>query len=152
MSTMHVEVSEVINARPAAVYAVLSDYHEGHPAILLKPYFTSLTVEEGGKGEGTVIRVAMEVFGVKRNYLMHVTEPQPGRVLVEADPEQGVVTTFTVEPVDDGEKSRVTIATDSKTSPGIAGFFERLMNPPITQRIYRQELQQLDRYLSDSSR
>ena len=63
MSTIHVEVSDVIKARPEQVYAVLSDYRMGHPAILPKPYFTSLTVDEGGQGAGTRIQVHMKVLG-----------------------------------------------------------------------------------------
>ncbi|MBZ0307342.1 MAG: hypothetical protein K8I82_14845, partial [Anaerolineae bacterium] len=59
----------------------------------------------------------------------------------------GIVTTFTVETVSGGEQSLVTIATDFRASPGIKGLLERLMNPPITRRIYRQELQLLADYV-----
>lgn len=140
---IHVEVTEVINARPEKVYGILADYHTGHPSILPKPYFTYLTVEEGGVGAGTVLRVGMEVFGVKKDYHMVVTEPQPGRILKEADDEQGVVTHFTVEPVGSGEQSRVTITTDSRSASGFQGLMERLVNPPVSRRIYKQELKNL---------
>lgn len=143
MATIHVEVSETINARPEQVYAILSDYHAGHRSILPKPYFTSMHVEQGGQGAGTVIRVSMNVYGAKRDYLITVSEPVPGRVLSETDPSAGVTTTFTVEPAGSGNQSHVTIATDSRPAPGIRGVLERLMNPYIMRRIYKEELKLL---------
>ncbi len=147
MSTIYIKESQVIAAQPDAIYAVLSDYRVGHPAILPRPYFTSLVVEEGGQGEGTRIRVEMNVMGTKNIFHMVVTEPKPGQVLMETDIERGTVTTFTVDPIADGQHSRVTIATNFQLSPGVRGFMERLMNPFITPRIYKQELQQLDHYV-----
>lgn len=147
MSLIHVEATEIINARPEAVYAVFADYRVAHPAILPKPYFADLRIEQGGQGSGTIVQAAMNVFGVKRSYRLTVTEPEPGRVLMETDPDAGVVTKFIVEPVSGGQQSRVTISSDTRLSAGFAGLMERLMNPPITRRIYRQELRQLADYL-----
>lgn len=147
MSKIHAEASQIIDTRPEEVYSILSDYHTGHLAILPKPYFAELTVEQGGQGAGTVIRVRMDVMGLERSYRLIVSEPEPGRVLIEADDEAGVVTTFTVDPTDGGKQSRVTIATDAKTSPGLTGFVERLVNPAITRRIYRAELNLLAEYV-----
>jgi hypothetical protein len=128
------------------VYAILSDYRVNHLAILPKSYFTELTVEKGGQGAGTIIRVRMKVMGKELAYRQIVSEPQPGRVLMEADAAAGVTTTFTVEPLNDGQHSRVTIATDAKASPGVMGWMERLFNPAVMRRIYQQELQQLVEY------
>lgn len=147
MSPIHTEISDVIPARPAVVYAVLSDYRVGHPAILPKAYFTGLTVEQGGQGAGTVVRVRMVVMGQERLFALKVSEPEPGRVLKEVDEQAGVVTTFTVEPLADGQQSRVTIVTDARASPGLLGVMERWLNPAITRRIYRLELQQLADYV-----
>lgn len=147
MSQIHSKASAVIHARPETIYGVLSDYRVGHPAILPKPYFTDLIVEQGGQGAGTLARVYMNVMGVRRSYRMSVTEPEPGHLLKETDSDAGVVTTFTVTPLDGGEQSQVTIATDAKASPGIQGFFEKLISPSITRRIYRKELQLLTAYV-----
>ncbi len=147
MSHIHLEVWSTIEAAPEKVYAVLADYHLGHPAILPSEYFKDLRVEEGGQGAGTVVRVRMSVMGVKRDLRLRVSEPEPGRVLVEADEEAGVVTTFTVDPLRGGEQSRVTIATDARISPGLKGLIERMVNPAITRRIYSKELQQLGKYV-----
>jgi hypothetical protein len=143
MATLRVEVSDTINARPEQVYAVLSDYHAGHRSILPKPYFAAMHVEQGGQGAGTVIRVSMNVYGAKREYLITVSEPVPGRVLSETDPAAGVTTTFSVEPVGTGNQSHVTIATESRLAPGLRGLLERLMNPFIMRRIYKEELKLL---------
>lgn len=143
MSKYYVEASEIIEAPPEHVYAVISDYHEGHPSILPSRYFTELTVEEGGQGEGTIITVHMNVFGTKALYHMSVTEPEPGRVLVEEDNIAGVTTTFTVDPINSGGKTRVTIATTAKASPGLKGIVEKVVNPPVICKIYREELHQL---------
>ncbi len=145
---IHVEVTRTINAPAEQVYAVLSDYGVGHPAILPKPYFKDLTVKQGGQGAGTVFTTNMEVMGVRRRYHMTVTEPQPGRMLMEEDAEVGMRTTFTVEPVGDGRQSRLTIATDARLAAGISGIMERLINPPIMRRIYRQEIANIDACLN----
>ena len=58
---------------------------------------------------------------------MRVTEPEPGRVLVESDTNSSLVTTTTVTP--DGSASWVRISTtwDGRAS----GFFERLFAPGL---------------------
>ncbi len=146
MRQIHAEASDVIDARPEEIYAVLSDYRVGHPAILPKPYYTELTVEQGGQGAGTVIRFGMNVMGVQRVFRGVVSESEPGRVLVETYPEAGAVTTFTVEPLQGGTHSRVTIATAVEASPGVMGLAEKMMNPPILRRIFKKELRQLADY------
>src|SRR5512143_2860704 len=115
MNQIHVEASKVIEARPEKVYAILADYRVSHPAILPKPYFTALVVEQGGQGAGTVARAQMKVMGTQMTYHLIVSEPQPGRLLKEVDAAAGVSTTFTVDPLDGGQRSRVTIATDAAT-------------------------------------
>lgn len=151
MGQIHTEVSDIIPARPEVVYAVLADYRVGHPAILPKPYFTELKVEQGGQGAGTIVRTRMVVMGVERMFRLTVSEPEPGRVLKEVDEQAGVVTTFTVEPLNDGQQARVTIATEARASPGLMGVMEKLMNPPFTRRIYKEELQQLAEYVRQST-
>jgi hypothetical protein len=147
MKQIRVEVSHVIEARPAEVYAILADYRVGHPAILPKPYFTEVAVEQGGQGAGTIARVRMKVMGKEMVYRQVVSELEPGRVLREVDTTAGVATTFTVEPLNGGGRSRVTIATDAAISPGLTGWLERMFNPIVMRRIYRQELQQLAEYV-----
>ena len=149
MSHYEVSVSRVVNAPPEAVYAVFADYHEGHTAVLPKPYFTNMTVTKGGTGAGTEITVNMSVMGVKVVYNMVVTEPEPGRVLQEEDKAAGTVTTFTMWiPVNNGQAAHVTIHTRARTAPGIRGFLEKLTTPPISRKIYNEELDLLEQYLA----
>lgn len=152
MTIIRAEATRTIAAAPEQVYAVFRDYEQAHPAILPKPYFDELTIEEGGQGAGTVVRVRMKAMGVENNYLMTVSEPEPGRRLVEADPEAGVETTFLVEPRDGGRTSQVTITIDTKASPGLSGLVERLILPPFSRRILHKELQLLANYLAAGER
>ena len=82
MRQIHAEASDVIDARPEEIYAVLSDYRVGHPAILPKPYFTELMVEQGGQGAGTVIRFGMNVMGVVEKMM---NPPILGRIFKTVD-------------------------------------------------------------------
>jgi hypothetical protein len=148
MSQIHVEYSAVIDGQPEEIYAVIRDYHIGHRAILPKPYFTGLEVEKGGVGAGTVILVHMEVFGNKRTYRHVVTEPEPNRLLIEQDDNLGVMSRFRVEPVNE-HQTRVTIIADSRPQPGFTGLMEKLFNPPIMRKIFREELQLLAEYVRD---
>jgi hypothetical protein len=146
LKNVQVEVSKEIKASPERIYGILSDYHEGHPHILPRQYFKKLTVLEGGKGAGTVIDISMKVMGMQRQFKMEISEPEPGRVLMEADPDSAMVTTFTVDSLDGGPKSRVTIKTNFEPGSGLRGLMDRLLNPPVMRRIYQDELNLLEEY------
>ena len=60
---------------------------------------------------------------------MTVSEPDPGRVLMEADAEAGVTTTFTIDQLEGETGSLVTISTEINSSGGIKGFLEGLFVP-----------------------
>ena len=151
MNQYEVSVSRVIDAPPAAVFAVFADYHHSHAAVLPKPYFTEMTVEKGGTGAGTEITVHMSVFGAKVTYHMVVTEPEPGRVLQEEDKAAGVLTTFTVDSVNGGQATNVTLYTRARTSPGLKGFIEKLITPPISRKIYNEELDLVAQFVATSA-
>jgi hypothetical protein len=89
----------------------------------------------------------MEVMGVKKTYHMTVTEPEPGRLLVETDHNTGERTHFIIEPLADGRQTRVTLDSKFNVSSGFAGSIERLITPPITRRIYKKELANVATYL-----
>jgi len=147
MNQLHIEESAVIAAAPSKVYAVIRDYQVAHAAILPQPYFQEMVVTAGGQGAGTKIRLKMKVMGREFNYDQVVSEPEPGRVIREADEKAGVITTFTFDPINGGAQTRLTIATDSRIQDGLAGFIEKLMTPLIMRRIYRQELQNIADYV-----
>ena len=147
MSQVHVEASAVVAAAPEQVYAVFADYRNAHPRILPRAYFSDLVVEQGGSGAGTVFRVKTRFLGAERAYHLAVTEPVPGRTLVETDLDTGLATTFTIMPTPYEQQAWVQIATVWEASRGTTGLIERVTMPPIMRMIYRKELRQLAAYL-----
>jgi hypothetical protein len=144
MPAIHAARSAAIDAPPAVVYGIIADYRRGHPSILPEKYFHGLDVESGGVGAGTAIRFRMRAFGRTRESRAVVAEPEPGRVLTETIAEQGMVTTFTVDPLDGGARSAVEIATEWEVR-GPRGWLERVMAPPFLRRVYAAELAKLAR-------
>ena len=143
MPEIRVSASSIVGAPAAVVYGILADYHDGHPAILPPRYFDGLEVETGGQGAGTRIRFRVRAFGGVRSVRADVTEPVPGRELVETDVATGAATRFLVEPVNDGRASRVTFETTWRRA-GIGGWAERCIAPRYLRRVYRAELALLD--------
>jgi hypothetical protein len=143
MQSYHITESALVKAPAELVYNIIADYHNGHPYILPKPYFLNLEVEQGGVGAGTVIRFQMRVLGKTESFRATVTEPEPGRVLVESNQPQGSVTTFTVDPVEGGQNAQVTFATELPARGGLSGLLERFLIKLMLPRIYRKELAQL---------
>lgn len=144
MSQAHAEASGIVNAPPSVVYAALADYRGGHPKVLPRKYFSDLIVEAGGTGAGTEFRVTVTVLGTQTKYHMRVAEPEPGRVLSETDLATDLTTTFTIDPIDGGRRSRVTIATRWTSRGGLAGLVERITTPFFMRRIYAQQLRQMN--------
>jgi hypothetical protein len=143
--------SSRIEAHPARVYSILADYNQHHPRILPRQYFKSLEVEEGGVGAGTRIHLKMRVLGTTIEFRHIVSEPEPGRVLVESDADGGSVTTFNVDPLDSGAVSMLTITTEFTTQRrGILGRIERYLTLRTLGRIYRKELSLIAKYAQQS--
>ncbi|MBV9711877.1 MAG: hypothetical protein JO011_13315, partial [Ktedonobacteraceae bacterium] len=107
---------------------------------------SDLRVEEGGYGEGTVIRFKMKVLGVEQTFHQRISEPEPGHILVEQDVNsaQNVVTTFVVTPLENDQKTHVEISTKMNASSGLAGVVERIVVPIINPRLYQKELKLLE--------
>lgn len=143
MAQHRIVVSALIPAPAEQIYAIIADYHTGHPRILPKPYFVSMTVEAGGIGAGTVITFQMRLLGQLQTFHAAITEPEPGRVLVETNAARGVVTTFTVEPRDGGRRAQVTLTTDSTVHDGVLGAVEGWLAGQLLRPIYVKELAQL---------
>lgn len=144
MSQVEIQVAREFPGTAEVAYGILADYHEGHPSILPARYFTHLTVERGGHGAGTVIRFGLKLAGRVQEARATVSEPEPGRVLVErVEDSRGTETRFTVEPLPD-RRVRVTIRT-VWTARGLSGTFERWFAPRLLRPIYREELENLER-------
>jgi len=140
-----VSASAIIPARRERVYSLISNYNDGHPRILPKQ-FSGLVVEQGGVGAGTIIRFQMSLLGKRQTFRAAITEPEPGRVLVETDLDtNGAITTFTVNPGGAPADSHVTISTELPVRSGFLGKIERTMTTLLLKPIYTKELQNLAR-------
>ena len=137
MKSQIATASAIINAPAETVYNLIADYRHGHPRILPKEYFLSLDVEEGGFGAGTRIHFTMRLLGQTKQFHALITEPEPGRLLVETDINTDIPTSFRVEPIDDGRLTRLTIATELKGQNVVESFIAK----PMLQRVYRRELE-----------
>jgi hypothetical protein len=144
MPVIRVKASAAIAAPAVVVYELIADYRHGHPAIIPPRYFEDLQVLEGGRGAGTRIRFVVKAFGSRQPARARITEPDPGRVLVETDETGKVVTTFTVDPQPDG-RTRVTIASEYRAT-GLRGLVETLLVPGYLRKVYVAELNLLARH------
>jgi len=134
--------SRSIAAPAGRVYGILADYRDGHPRIL-PPAFRNVVVEAGGTGAGTILTFDMRVLGATRSFRATVSEPEPGRVLVERNEgAQPSVTTFTVDPAGDSA-CVVTIRTEMRVRAGPFGWLERVLASAFLQRVYTEELRRL---------
>lgn len=145
MAKVEASAERTIDAPADAVYGYLADMNQ-HPRFL-PPAFSDFQVEEGGVGAGTVTSFMITAGGRKRAYRMRITEPAPGRTLVESDTNSSLVTTFNVEPRD--SRSLVRISTSWDGAAGIGGFFERTFAPRALRRMFLDELERLNTYARD---
>jgi uncharacterized protein YndB with AHSA1/START domain len=152
MNYHEISASTLVAAPAEQVYAVIADYRNGHPHILPKPYFVSLTVEKGGVGAGTEVSFTMKIAGRKQTFYAVISEPEPGRVLVETIPSSGSTTTFTVEPRNDGKQALVTIATQAVVRDGWLGAIEKLLTTRALKPVFEKELQQLNSFVQQQNR
>jgi hypothetical protein len=139
-----ITASRRVAAPASRVYDIIADYRDGHPSILPRA-FRNLQVDEGGRGAGTRFHMDVHAFGRKETMRAAVTEPQPGRVLVEKDLDRPTVTTFTVERGAHEGEAFVTFDTELESRSGVLGAVERWVSTAFLQRVYREELGNLDR-------
>lgn len=146
MNTYAVTAERIIDAPPERVYNVVIDMEE-HRKILPKQ-FESLEVVIGGKGAGTVFRMSLNVMGNRSTLEMSIAEPEPGRVIEERDDRAGITTTWTLTPLEDGRRCLLQLMSEFPRKPGFAGLMERLFTPPVIRSIYKQELHNIQEYLT----
>jgi hypothetical protein len=129
---------------PAPVaYHCLADYRTHHrPDGFLPPAFSDFEVHRGGVGAGTEASWTVDLGGGRaRRMSATITEPEPGRRLVETG--DGVVTTFTVAPSGEGCVVRFDTVFDE---PGPSGLLLRLAIGRLLGPLYADELERLEAY------
>jgi hypothetical protein len=151
MTSVRVSASRRIAAPADVAYGIIADYRDGHARIIPPRWFRNLRVERGGVGQGTVIRFEMRAFGSTQQARGQVTEPVPGRVLVETY-DDGAKTSFTVVPAEEGRAADVTILTEMKSKKGLLGILERAIVRSFLGKAFAQELELLDTVARDRTR
>ena len=138
----NVSAERMIEAPAEVIYHCIADYREHHrPEGFLPEAFSDLRVERGGVGAGTELRWVVEIGGRRRTVDATVSEPVPGRTLVETG--SGIETTFTVEPIAAGARVRFDTTIDEG---GFQGVLNRLFAARLLRPIYEDELRRLDEY------
>lgn len=129
-------------APPELLYLCLANYRDHHrPDGFLPDAFSDFEVIRGGVGAGTEASWTVTTGGRPRAIRAKITEPEPGRVLLETA--DGVQTTFTVDPAPDGATVRFETVIDD---PGVQGVLTRLFAERLLRPVYEDELTRLEDY------
>jgi hypothetical protein len=143
MSKVRISAERLIDAPADVVYTCIADYQHHHRPSpgFLPSAFHDQQIIRGGFGDGTLIRFSMTLAGRARTLTTEITEPEPGRVLVESDAQ--VRTVFTVEPV--GRQCRVRFDTVMQAR-GLEGIMLRLFARRLLEPLYADEQARLEDY------
>jgi hypothetical protein len=147
MGEITVVLEQDYDASSDTVFGLLADYTTVRPTILA-PEFTDYRVLERGIGAGT--RIGYHLHATKkrvRQVEATVTEPVPGRELLETDDNSSLTVLWAVAPITEG-RSALTVRVSWQGASGIGGFFERRFAPAGIRRIYRTELDRLQTVLT----
>ena len=149
MTQLKVHSERLICGPVNLVYHLFADFVNHHPRFL-PPQFTDIQVLKGGYGAGTEYSFTSLFGGSARDFFMRVSEPEPGRVLVESDTCSALVTTITVNP--EGAASRVILETVWESTGGLMGLLETWFAPGMMRGMYEDELNRLERYTQEQMR
>jgi hypothetical protein len=131
-----------MNAPADVIYHCIADYRAHHrPGGFLPPAFTDFVIDRGGVGAGTELHWVVAMGGRPRPMSAVVSEPEPGRRLVETG--EGVETTVSVEPAEHGTRVRFTTHLDDT---GVSGVLTRLFGARLMGPLYADELARLEAY------
>ena len=131
-----------LDAPAELLYHLLADYRTHHrPEGFLPPAFSDLEILAGGVGDGTEATWNVDTNGARRSIHARITEPVPGHTLLETA--DGLVTTFTVDPLPAGARVRFETVIDE---PGVRGVMTRLFAPRMLAPLYEDELTRLGEY------
>jgi Polyketide cyclase / dehydrase and lipid transport len=137
-----------MHAPADAIYNSIANYRDHHrPGGFLPPQFADMRIAKGGIGAGTEVSWVLETGGRARTISAVISEPVPGRVLVETA--AGIVTTFTVEPQAGGALVRFETVIDES---GLRGLLTRLFAERLLMPVYEDELSRLEAYAADLPR
>ena len=95
MARVKAHAARTVDASPEKVLEALRDYRDARPRILTDNY-TAYRVEQGGRGDGTVIGFHFAAGGRERDYRLRVEESSGE--LRERDELSSFVSTWSVQP------------------------------------------------------
>lgn len=142
MSHIHVRAERTINAKTEIVYETLTDYRWKRPQILTSN-FLDYTVGKGGQGAGTEIHYRLRAARRERPYTMQIEVPLKGLAITERDRNSSLLTTWTLMPIGNGERTKVRLDSEWEGGTGVGGFFERTFAPLGLKNIYGEILSNL---------
>jgi hypothetical protein len=137
-----VEVERTVDAPMERVWALLRDYRVARPR-LLSEHFSDYGVRERGDGAGTVIAYHLRVGRHQRDHVICVQEPLPGRMLRERARTSAWVSTWTLTPGGEGERTVVRLAVALR-DPQISGWLARRRTRRALRRLCGQLLEHVD--------
>jgi hypothetical protein len=145
MTRLYVRSERLVKQPSNFVHHLFADFVNHHPKFL-PPSFINLNIESGGYGAGTVYTFSNRA----RAFRMLVTEPDPGRILIEHDQLSNLETTFTFMP--EGEQTRITFETAWESASGLPGVLEAWFAPMLMRGLYRDELNRFEAYANGLQR
>jgi hypothetical protein len=132
----------LLDAPADVVYRCIADYERHHrPGGFLPTAFSDFQIERGGVGAGTIMSFTVTLAGRSRRMTHEVSEPEPGRVLVEGGSRER--TRFIVDPIG-LTQCQVTIET-TIVAGGLDGLLTKLLGARLMQPLYQDELARLER-------
>jgi hypothetical protein len=124
------------------VWALLRDYRVARPRLLTE-HFSDYAIHERGEGTGTVIEYRLRISRHERRHVVAVQEPVPGRMLREQARGSALVSTWTLTPGGEGERTVVRLAVALR-EPQINGWLTRMRAQRALHRLGGQLLKHLD--------
>jgi uncharacterized protein YndB with AHSA1/START domain len=138
-----VEVERTVEAPMERVWALLRDYRVARPRVLTE-HFGDYEVRERAEGAGgTVIEYRLRVGRHHGRHVIAVQEPVAGRMLRERDRTSALVSTWTLTPGGEGERTVVRLAVALR-DPQIAGWLARVQARRALRRLCGQLLERVD--------
>jgi hypothetical protein len=127
------------------VWALLRDFRVAR-ARLLTEHFSHYAVQERGEGAGTVIEYQLRLGRHQRRYVLAVEEPVPGRMLRERARTSAWLSTWTLTPGGEGERTVVRLAVVLR-DPQIGGWLGRVRASRALRGLCGQLLARVDAQL-----
>jgi Polyketide cyclase / dehydrase and lipid transport len=141
-----VEVERTVDAPTERVWALLRDYRVARPRSLSE-HFSDYGVLQGGAGAGTVITYRLRVGRHDHEHVVVVEEPVAARMLRERARGSFLLSTWTLTPGGDGERTMVRLALGLRDRQ-FTGWLARVRARRALRRLCARLLEHVDAALA----